>query len=152
MHPGPGQRAQRATCSRPYIRRDTSRHLGELRSPGGSSPCAGAGAIDTALLWGDEGVPPISSGRLGLVLRGEELIWPPGAELGVWVCDPLEVLVSLKRRGMPSWELWGSTRWKRLLWSRWGETWRLWMRNLSVETNTGLPLDPMVGLRILQDS
>ena len=39
---------------------------------------------------GDEGVPPISSGRLGLVLRGEELIRPPGAELGVWVCDPLE--------------------------------------------------------------
>ena len=90
MHPGPGQRAQRATCSRPYIRRDTPRRLGELQNPGGSSPHLGAGAIDTALLGGDEGVPPISSGRLGLVLRGEELIRPPGAELGVWVCDPLE--------------------------------------------------------------
>ena len=87
MRPGPGRREQRATHSRPYIRRDTSRHLGELRSPGepggssGSSPHSGAGAINTALLRGDEGVPPISSGRLGLVLRGEELIRPPGAEL-----------------------------------------------------------------------
>ena len=96
MHPEPGRRAQRATRSRPYIRRDTSTHSGELWSPGefegssGSSTHVGAGAIDTALLRGDEGVPPISSGRLGLVLRGEELIWPPGAELGVWVCDPLE--------------------------------------------------------------
>ena len=95
-HPGPGRREQRATRSHPYIRRDTSRHLGELQSPGepggssGSSPHSGAGAIDTALLRGDEGVPPISSGRPGLVLRGEELIWPPGAELGIWVCNPLE--------------------------------------------------------------
>ena len=90
MRPGPGQRAQRATRSRPYIRRDTSRHLGELQSPGGSPSHLRAGAIDTALLRGDEGVPPILSGRLGLVLRGEELVRPPGAELGVWVCDPLE--------------------------------------------------------------
>ena len=96
MHPGPGRREQRATCSRPYIQKDSSRHLGELRSPGepggpsGSSPHSGVGAIDTTLLRGDEGVPPISSGRLGLVLRGEELIRLPGAELGVWVCDPLE--------------------------------------------------------------
>ena len=73
MRPGPGRRDQRATCSCPYIRRDTSRRLGELRSPGepggssGSPPQSGAGAIDTALLRGDEGVPPISSGRLGLV-------------------------------------------------------------------------------------
>ena len=96
MRPGPGRRAQRATHSHPYIRRDTSRCLGELQGPGEpggssrSSPHSGARAIDTALLRGDEGVPPISSGRLGLVLRGEELIRPPGAELGVWVCDPLE--------------------------------------------------------------
>ena len=93
MHPGPGRRAQRATRSCPYIRRDTSRRPGELRSAGGSrgsSPHSGLGAINTALLQGDEGVPPISSGRLGLVLRGEELIRPPGAELGVWVCDPPE--------------------------------------------------------------
>ena len=86
MRPGPGRRAQRATRSRPYIRRDTSRRLGELWSPGGSSrssPLSGAGAIDTALLRGDEEVPPILSGRLGLVLRGEELIQPPGAELGI---------------------------------------------------------------------
>ena len=34
MRPGPGRKAQRATCSRPYIRRDTSRRLGELWSPG----------------------------------------------------------------------------------------------------------------------
>ena len=96
MCPGPGRREQRATRSRPYIRRDTSRHLGELWSPGEpggssrSSPHSRVGAINTALLRGDEGVPPVSSGRLGLVLRGEELIRPPGAELGIWVCDPLE--------------------------------------------------------------
>ena len=68
MRPGPGQRAQRATRSRPYIRRDSSRRSGELQGSGGSSPCFGAGAIDTALLRRDEGVPPILSGRLGLVL------------------------------------------------------------------------------------
>ena len=90
MRPGPGRREQRATRSHPYIRRDSSRRPGELRSPGGSQSDVGVGAIDTALLRGDEGVPPISSGRLGLVLRGEELVRPPGAELGVWVCDPLE--------------------------------------------------------------
>src|ERR1700743_2555192 len=96
MHPGPGRSEQRATHSRPYLRRDSSRHPRELRGPGepggasGSSPHSGSGAIGTALLGGDEGVPPIQSGRLGLVLRGEELVWPPGSELGVWVCDPLE--------------------------------------------------------------
>ena len=96
MRPGPGRRAQRATRSRPYIRRDSSRHLGELRSPGEpggsseSSPHSGAPTINPALLRGDEGVPPIQSGRLGLVLRGEELVRPPGAELGIWVFDPLE--------------------------------------------------------------
>ena len=95
MHPGPGRRAQRATRSHPYLRRDTSRCSGELRGPGGSggsSPYSGAGAIDTALLWGDEGVPPNSSGRFGLVLWGEELISPPGSELGLWICDPPEDL------------------------------------------------------------
>ena len=85
MRPGPGQRAQRATRSCPYIRRDTSRRLGELwspREPGGSSGCSphsGVGAINTALLKGDEGVPPIWSEKLGLVLRGEELS-------GNWTC------------------------------------------------------------------
>ena len=95
MRPGPGRREQRATRSRPYIRRVSSRRPGELRSSGepggsGSSSHSGSGAIDTALLRGDEGVPPILSGRLGLVLRGEELVRPPGSELGIWVCDPLE--------------------------------------------------------------
>ena len=90
MRPGPGRRAQRATRSHPYIRRDTSRRSGELRSPRRSQSDVGGGAIDTALLRGDEGVPPIQSGRLGLVLRGEELVRLPGSELGIWVCDPLE--------------------------------------------------------------
>ena len=96
MRPGPGRREQRATCSHPYIRRDTSRCSGKLWTPGGSgepsgpSPCSGVGAINTTLLRGDEGVPSSSSGRLGLVLQGEELVRPPGSELGLWVCDPLE--------------------------------------------------------------
>ena len=96
MCPGPGQRDQRATRSCPYLRRDTSRRPRELQSSGepggssGSSPHSRVATIDMALLRGDEGVPPIQSGRLGLVLRGEELVQPPGSELGIWVCDPLE--------------------------------------------------------------
>ena len=88
MRPGPGRREQRATCSCPYIRRDSSRRSGELWGPGepggssGSSPCSRLGAIDTSLLRGDEGVPSSSFGRLGLVLQGEELVRTPGAE---WV-------------------------------------------------------------------
>ena len=75
MRSGPGRRAQRATHSCPYLRRDSPRPSGELWGPGesggpsGSSPLSGLGAIDTALLRGDEGVPSSSSGRLGLVLQ-----------------------------------------------------------------------------------
>ena len=96
MRPGPGRRAQRATCSRPYLRRDSTRRPRELWGPGepkgspGSSPRSGMGAIDTSLLRGDEGVPSSLSGRLGLVLQGEELVRTPGAELGLWICDPPE--------------------------------------------------------------
>ena len=96
MHPGPGRRAQRATRSHPYLRRDSSRCPGELQGPGepgGSSrspPSSGLGAINTSLLRGDEEVPSSSSGRIGVVLQGEELIRPPGAELGLWICDPPE--------------------------------------------------------------
>ena len=96
MHPGPGRRDQRATRSRPHLRRDSTRRPRELWGPGepggsgGSSPCSRLGAINTSLLRGDEGVPSSSSGRLGLVLQGEELVRPPGSELGLWICDPPE--------------------------------------------------------------
>ena len=96
MCPGPGRREQRASHSRPYIRRDSSRCLGELQSLGesggssGSPPRSRLGAINTAFLRGDEGVPPSSSGRLGLVLWGEELVRLPGSELGLWICNPPE--------------------------------------------------------------
>ena len=86
IHPGPGRRAQRATHSCPYLRRDTSRRSGELQDlgePGRSSespPSSRLGTINTFLLRGDEGVPPNSSGQSGLVLQGEELVWTPGAE------------------------------------------------------------------------
>ena len=88
MHPGPGRRAQRATHFRPYLRRDSSRCSGELWGPGelgraSGSPSVELGAINTSLLRGDEGVPSSSVGRLGLVLQGEELVWMPGAELGL---------------------------------------------------------------------
>ena len=92
MRPGPGRSEQRATRSRPYLRRDSSRRPRELRGPGesgGSSGCeprSSPGAIDTSLLRGDEGVPS----RVGLVLQGEELVRPPGSELGLWICDPPE--------------------------------------------------------------
>ena len=36
MHPEPGRREQKATCSCPYLRRDSSRCSGELQGPGGS--------------------------------------------------------------------------------------------------------------------
>ena len=68
MCPGPGRREQRATRSCPYLRRDSSRHLGELWSPGesggspGSPPRSRLGAINTSLLRGDEGVPSGLSG------------------------------------------------------------------------------------------
>ena len=98
MRPGPGRREQRATHSHPYLRRDSSRCSGELQDPGesgelsGPSPCSGVRAINTSLLREDEGVPSSLSGRLGLVLQGEELIQLPGSELGLWICDPPEDL------------------------------------------------------------
>ena len=95
MHPGPGRRAQRATHSCPYLRRDSSRCPTELWGPGESgrasrSPSVKLGTINTSLLRGDEGVPSSLAGRLGLVLQGEELVRVPGAELGLWICDPPE--------------------------------------------------------------
>ena len=96
MRPGPGKRAQRVTCSCPYLRKDSTRHPGELWGPGEpgglstSPPSSGLGVIDTSLLKGDEGVPPNLSGQSGLVLQGEELVWMPGGELGLWICDPPE--------------------------------------------------------------
>ena len=96
MHPGPGRRAQRATRSCPYLRRDSSRRPRELQGPGepgrssGSPPCSGLGTINASLLRGDEGVPSGLSGQSGLVLQGEELVWTPSAELGLWICDPPE--------------------------------------------------------------
>ena len=95
MRPGPGRRAQRATRSCPYLRRDSSRCSGELRGPGepgraSGSPGLELGAINTSILRGDEGVSPSSVGRLGLVLQGEELVWMHGAELGLWICNPPE--------------------------------------------------------------
>ena len=96
MQPGPGRREQRATCSCPSLRRDSSRHPRELQGPrepggpSGSPPSFGLGAINTSLLRGDEGVPPSLTGQFGLVLQGEELVWMPGAELGLWICNPPE--------------------------------------------------------------
>ena len=68
MHPGPEKRPQRATCSHPYLRRDSSRHPRKLWGSGepgrssGSPPSSRLGATDTSLLRGDEGVPPSLSG------------------------------------------------------------------------------------------
>ena len=96
MHSGPGRRAQKATHSRPHLRRNTSRCSGEPQGPGepggssGSLPRSRLGAINTSLLRGDEGILPSSSGQSGLVLQGEELVRTPGAELGLWICDPPE--------------------------------------------------------------
>ena len=40
MHPGPGRREQRATCSHPYLRRDSSGHPRELQGPGEPGGCS----------------------------------------------------------------------------------------------------------------
>ena len=59
MCPGPGRRKQRATHSHPYLRRDSSRHSGELQGPGEpggfstSPPSSGLETINTSLLRGD---------------------------------------------------------------------------------------------------
>ena len=95
MRPGPGRRTQRATHSCPYLRRDSSRRSGELRGPGepgrtSGSPSFELRTIDTSLLRGDEGVSSSPIGRSGLVIQGEELVQTPGAELGLWICDPPE--------------------------------------------------------------
>ena len=96
MRPGPGRRDQRATHSHPYLRRDSSRRSRELQGPGEpggsprSPPSSRLGTINTSLLRGDEGVPSSSFGRSGLVLQGEELVRTPGAELGLWICNPPE--------------------------------------------------------------
>ena len=74
MHPGPGRREQRATCSHPYLRWDSSRCPAELwdsresRRSSRSPPSPRLGAINISLLRGDERVPPSSSGQSGLVL------------------------------------------------------------------------------------
>ena len=54
---------------------------GEPGRSSGSPPSSGLGAINTSLLRGDEGVPPSLSGRSGLVLHGEELVWMPGVRI-----------------------------------------------------------------------
>ena len=96
LHPGPGRREQRATHSCPYLRRDSSRCPSELWGPGepggcsASPPSSSLGEINSSLLRGDEEIPPSTSRQSGLVLKGEELVWMPGGELGLWICNPPE--------------------------------------------------------------
>ena len=96
MCPGLGRKEQRVTRSRPYVRRSSARHSGELQGSGEtgghstSPPGSTLGAINTSLVRRDEGVPSSLSGQSGLVLQGEELVWTPGGELGLWICDPPE--------------------------------------------------------------
>ena len=54
IHTGPGRRDKRATRSRPYVRRPSSRCSSELQGPGGHSaspPSSFLGAIDSTLLY-----------------------------------------------------------------------------------------------------
>ena len=94
--PGPGRREQRATHSHPYIRRGSSRHPPELQGsgePGGAStspPSSSLGTINSTLFWGVEGLLSSTSGQSVLVLQGEELVWTPGGELGLWICNSPE--------------------------------------------------------------
>ena len=108
MRPGPGRRDQRVTRSRPYIRRPSSRCPAELWGPGepgrrsASPPSSFFGVINSTLLWGAEELPPSGSGQTGLDLQGEELVWTPHGELGLWICNPSED--SLEQWGRCSFE------------------------------------------------
>ena len=91
MHPGPGQRVQWATCSCPYIQRDSSRRSVKLWGSGepgrrtSSPPSSALGNLLPNVSWGVEALPPSYSYGNGLAVEGEELVWPPGGELGLWV-------------------------------------------------------------------
>ena len=79
MHPRPGRREQRATRSHPYLRRDSSRHLGELWGPGepggssGSSPHSRLGTINTSLLREMREFLPAHLGNLNWSSREKSL-------------------------------------------------------------------------------
>ena len=96
MHPGPGQRTQRVTCSHPYIRRDSSRCSVELRGLGepgrrtSSPPSSTLGNLLPDVSWGAEAFPSINFDGNGLAVKGEELVWQCGGELGLWVHDQPE--------------------------------------------------------------
>ena len=100
MHPGLGRGEQRASHSKPYIQRTSSRHPSTLQGPGGpreqsTSPLTStSGAIDSSL-WGASPIPVGKPGQPGLVLQGEDLVWMPGGELGLWICNPPEGLLAL---------------------------------------------------------
>ena len=36
----------------------------------------------------EEFQPSSGAGQSGLVLQGEDLVWTPGGELGLWICNP----------------------------------------------------------------
>src|ERR1700743_1289889 len=96
MHPGPGQRTQRATRSHPYIRRDSSRRSVELWGPGepgrqtSSPPSSTLGNLLPNVSWGAEAFPTINFDGNGPSVAGEELVWECGGELGLWVHDQPE--------------------------------------------------------------
>ena len=99
------EKEQSATHSCPYIRRDSWRRPSELLGPGepgscsASPPSSSLGAVDTSLLWGTQGLSSSSSRQSGLVLQGEELVWMPSGEFGLWVCNPPEGQLDWGGRG-----------------------------------------------------
>ena len=88
MCPEPGRREQRATRSRAYVWRASSRWPAELQGPGDNQP------LHLAHSW--EWVIPLFSGELRNFLlvdlggldwssRERELVWTPGGELGLYL-------------------------------------------------------------------
>ena len=96
MRPGPGQRVQRVTHSCPYIQRDSSKCSLKLRGPGEpgrqatSPPSSSLGNLLSDVSWGVETFPSVNFDGHGLAVQGEELVWPSGGELGLWVHDQPE--------------------------------------------------------------
>ena len=84
------------TCSRPYIRRDSTRRSVELWGPGelgrqtSSPPSSALGNFLPNVSWGAEAFPSINCDGNGPSVTRQELVWECGGELGLWVHDQLE--------------------------------------------------------------
>ena len=72
------------------IPQDVLESFGVQENQEGQVLCLIPEVEQSTLLYSGEMREFLPSSLGDLVLRGEELVRPPGSELGIWVCDPLE--------------------------------------------------------------